>query len=287
MQVPARPQREERGETLLAAEQRRTVVAERGVEQEAGVVGVCGVCEVPGQAADALAFLRGGGGSGGRAGTEAGVDLAFLDIQMPGLGGIELARAVGAAGGDTRVVFTTAFPGYALEGFRVDALDYLLKPISFEEFTQAVGRATAWFGRSSADRDSTDRDSADRDSADRPETPQTVIVKSGYKQFVIALGSIVYIEAIRDYIRIHTVDEAGRAGSVQTLMNLKAVEEMLPADRFARTHRSYIVALDRVVRLGRAHVILDGAATDGTAITIPVSDTYKSTFLKLLAARAL
>ncbi len=213
---------------------------------------------------DALAALRGGG-----------IDLALLDIQMPGLGGIDLARSVIEAGGGARVVFTTAFPDYALEGFRVDALDYLLKPVSFEEFTQAVARATAWFSRGHS----------------QPEDrTQTLMVKSEYKQIVIPLGSIVRIEGTRDYIRIHTLDASGRPSSVQTLMNMGTVERMLPPDRFARIHRSHIVALDRVCRLERGRVVLTVPSPEGTPsppLTLPLSETYKEPFTRALSAHAL
>ncbi len=208
--------------------------------------------------ADALTALRAGG-----------IDLAFLDIQMPGLGGIDLARAVVEAGGTARVVFTTAFPDYALEGFRVDALDYLLKPVSFEEFSQAVARARAWFGRGHTE--------------NTGPGAQTLIVKSDYKQIVIPLASIVRIEGTRDYIRIHTLDASGEAASVQTLMNMGTVERMLPADRFARVHRSHIVSLDRVARLERGRVVL--ATTPPLAL--PLSETYKESFASALSARAL
>ncbi len=217
--------------------------------------------------ADALGLLHALGGDGGR-----GIDLAFIDIQMPGIGGLDLARLVGEVP-ETRVVFTTAFPQYALEGFRVDALDYLLKPISFEEFTRAVGRAAEWFGRDL--------------SSQSPEPPQTLIVKSDYKQFVILLRSIVYIEGIRDYIGIHFVDAAGRPMSVQTLMNMKTIEAMLPKEDFARVHRSYIVALDRIERLERSHVVIESGDTLSGMLSIPVSDTYKASFMRALAARAL
>ena len=231
--------------------------------------------------ADALNLLRARGWDGG-----GGIHLAFLDIHMPGMDGLDLAKAIGKRdrGGETRIVFTTAFPQYALEGFRVEALDYLLKPISFEEFSQSVARAVSWFGRR------VDNGPASRTAnpPDKPQEPQTLIVKSGYKQFVIPLGNIVYIEGIRDHIRIHTRDAAGRTTAVQTLMNLRTVEEMLPADRFARLHRSYIVALDRVKRLERGHAILDYAAEEGSdeAVSLPVSDTYKESFVRALAARA-
>ena len=229
--------------------------------------------------ADALKLLRARGREGGR-----GIDLAFLDIQMPGLGGIDLAKTISAEewSGHTRVVFTTAFPQYALDGFRVDALDYLLKPISFSEFTRAAKRAVDWFDIKRAA-----GNAGSGSASSTPESPQTLIVKSDYKQFVIPTSTITYAEAIRDYIRIHTLDAAGRAGSIQTLMNLKTLEETLPSDRFARVHRSYIVALDRVKRIERRRVILECAGTPYQEVSIPVSDTFKDSFSRALAARAL
>lgn len=216
--------------------------------------------------ADALALLDG-----------YPVDIAFLDIQMPGVNGIEVAKMV-AEGGfatDTRVIFTTAFPQYALEGFRVDALDYLLKPISFTEFTRSVERAVEWFGikRAAAQAAS---------GASQANTPGTLIVKSDYKQFVIPLDTIVYIEGIRDYIRIHTSD----GGAIQTLMNMKRVEEMLPQNRFSRIHRSYIVSLDFVKRIERMHVVFDPIG-GSEAVSVPISDTCKDSFLKALSDRSL
>jgi DNA-binding LytR/AlgR family response regulator len=190
------------------------------------------------------------------------VDLAFLDIQMPGLSGLELSKLVSD---DTRVIFTTAFPQYALEGFRVDALDYLLKPISFEEFSRAVARAREWFSLKRAVQ-----------SGMSEEEPRNLTVKSDYKQYVIPIETIVYIEGIRDYIRIHTDD----GGAIQTLMSLKTAEELLPAGRFARVHRSYIVNVGKVKKIERTNIIFGD-------IAIPISDTYKESFLKLLASRSL
>lgn len=213
------------------------------------------------------------------------IDLAFLDIQMPGLGGIELARTIG---GQTRVVFTTAFPQYALDGFRVDALDYLLKPISFAEFTRSVEKAAEWFRIKRTARQVADITGAGQAIAPYAtgNEPRTLIVRSDYKQFVIPLDSIVYIEGIRDYIRIHTLDADGTARAVQTLMNMKTVEEMLPRRSFARVHRSWIVNLDRIKRIERGHIVFD-AAPGLTPIAVPISDTYKESFLGALAARSL
>jgi DNA-binding LytR/AlgR family response regulator len=190
------------------------------------------------------------------------VDLAFLDIQMPGMNGLELSKQLGE---DTKIIFTTAFPQYALEGFRVDALDYLLKPISFEEFTRAVTRAEEWFSMKRAAQSGTENS-----------TPQNLIVRSDYKQYIIPIDTIVYIEGIRDYIRIHTEE----GGSIQTLMNLKTAEELLPSNCFARVHRSYIVNLEKVIKIERTNIVFGN-------VTIPISDTYKKQFLKLLNARVI
>lgn len=191
------------------------------------------------------------------------VDVAFLDIQMPGLNGLELSKLVGD---DTKVIFTTAFPQYALEGFKVDALDYLLKPISFDEFSRAVARAGEWFSMKRAA----------GSGAVQEEEPHNLIVKSEYKQYIIPIDTIVYIEGIRDYIRIHTDD----GGQIQTLMNLKTAEEMLPSGRFARVHRSYIVNVDKVKKIERTRIVFGD-------VIVPISDTYKDSFLKLLASRSL
>lgn len=219
------------------------------------------------------------------------VDIAFLDIQMPGLGGLEMAKLVGkggagTTGGDTRVIFTTAFPQYALEGFRLEALDYLLKPVSFAEFTRAVERSAEWFAIKRAAQGRNigvgEASSQTAGAQNPPQTPQTLIVRSDYKQFVIPISTIVYIEGIRDYIRIHL--DGGE--SLQTLMNMKTVEGMLPATRFARVHRSYIVNLERVKRIERSRIVLDGPDLSET-ISVPISDTYKEAFSRSLAARSL
>lgn len=221
--------------------------------------------------ADALAALRGGA-----------VDVAFLDIHMPGLSGLDLARAVGRAGVATRVVFTTAFPDYALEGFRVDALDYLLKPVSFDEFSQTVTRARAWFGPGHRYRTEGAGSAVAAVAA-----AKALIVKSRYKQIVIPLANIVRIEGMRDYILIHTIDPSGIPSlPVRTLMNMGTVERLLPAEDFARIHRSHIVALDRVVGVERGYVLLNVPSRCDEPLKLPLSDTCKPYFTRILSARA-
>ncbi|MDE6287441.1 MAG: LytTR family DNA-binding domain-containing protein [Muribaculaceae bacterium] len=177
------------------------------------------------------------------------VDLAVLDIRMPGLSGLELARAADSRG--TAVIFVTAYPDYALEGFRVHAADYLLKPVSFDDFSEAVGRVAARFHSPGS---------------------AFITVRSDYRQLRLQLDDILYIEGLKDYVKIFT---ASRERPVLTLMNLKALENMLPAERFMRTHRSYIVNLDHIRSYDRSAVIVNG-------ISVPVGDTYRSRLIEKL-----
>lgn len=189
-------------------------------------------------------------------------DVVFLDIQMPGINGLELSRRIN---GKAKIVFTTAFEQYAIEGFRVDALDYLLKPFNFSEFSRAAEKARNWFEL---------KRSAQR-TAVPEQAPRSIMVKADYKQYVIPVADIVYIESLRDYINIVTVE-----GCVKTLMSMKSIEELLPEDKFARTHRSYLVNVDRVKTVERSRAVVD-------AYTVPVSDSYKDSLIEKLAAGAL
>ena len=139
--------------------------------------------------------------------------LAFLDIQMPGINGLQLAKEAERAG--VRVVFTTAYPDYALEGFRVNAIDYLLKPISFEEFAKAVERSISAISTISRQENDTDR---------------FLTVRSNYRSIRINYDDIVYIDGLRDYIKLHL---AGHERPILTQMSMKSVEEQLPLDEFA------------------------------------------------------
>lgn len=170
------------------------------------------------------------------------VDLLFLDIQMPQLNGIELSKMVK---GGTRIIFTTAFEQYAIEGFKVDAMDYLLKPISYAEFLKAASKAQRWF------------------SLEKRE-PRSIFVKTDYKMVQVEMCDILYIEGEKDYIRIHTAD----GKSITTLMSIKAIEEHLPPETFLRVHRSFIVNINQIRTIERNRIIFD-------KVFIPISDTYR------------
>ena len=189
------------------------------------------------------------------------VDLAFLDIQMPELNGLELSRLIGHR---TKIVFTTAFEQYAIEGFRVDAVDYLLKPFNYAEFLRAATKAQRLAEL----------------EANRPagqQRPASIFVKSDYKLVQIELRHILYIEGLKDYVRIQTDTPAG---GVLTLMNMKTIEEHLPADTFIRVHRSYIVNIDQIKTIERNRIVFG-------KLYIPISDSYKERFAKMLEKRTL
>ncbi len=185
------------------------------------------------------------------------VDLLFLDIQMPELSGLEYSKMVSP---DTRVVFTTAFEQYAIDGYRVNALDYLLKPISYADFLQAANKAVQWF-----------------ELLQQPKEEITsIFVKSDYKLIQIPLDNILYIEGLKDYIKIY---EEGASKPILSLMSMKAVEELLPASRFMRVHRSFIVQKEKIRVVDRGRIIFGKTY-------IPVSDSYKQAFQEYLDKRS-
>lgn len=186
------------------------------------------------------------------------VDLLFLDIQMPELNGLEFSKMVNP---HTRIVFTTAFGQYAIDGYKVNALDYLLKPISYVDFLQAANKAVQWFELLQQPKDEID----------------SIFVKSEYKLVQIELKNILYIEGLKDYIKIY---EEGNSKPILSLMSMKAMEEMLPASRFMRVHRSYIVQKDKIRIIDRGRIVFGKTY-------IPVSDSYKQTFQEFLDKRAL
>ncbi len=180
-------------------------------------------------------------------------DLAFLDIQMPRMSGLQLAALARDHG--VRVVFVTAYRDFAVEGFRVNAIDYLLKPVSFAEFTDAVDRAAKALVPKAA--------------TNTPEADRFITVRSDYRQIRIDHDDITYIEGLKDYVKIYT---QSRPRPVITQMSLKAVQQALPEAAFMRVHRSFIIAVARVQSFDRSHAGLPGA-------DIPVGDTYRAEFL--------
>ena len=189
------------------------------------------------------------------------VDLLFCDIQMPVLSGMELSRMLPEK---TRIIFTTAFSQYAVEGFKVRALDYLLKPISYEDFLAAALKAKEYFTPSEA--------------VPAAETqPRSIFVKTEYRLQQIELDRISYIEGFKDYVRIHL---DGEAEPVLSLMRLKSLEESLPAPRFVRVHKSYIVQASRIEAIERNHIIIGKER-------IPIGESYQDALFRILSGTAI
>ena len=189
------------------------------------------------------------------------VDLLFCDIQMPGLNGVEFSRMLPA---DTRVIFTTAFSRYAVEGFRVTAVDYLLKPISYADFLAAAQKALEWF-------------ELKRRAGAPADDLRSIFVKTEYRLRQIELERILYIEGLKDYVKIHVEDEPH---PVLSLMSLKSLEEQLPADRFIRVHRSYIVQPAKIRTIERNSIVFGRER-------IPISENYRQAFFDFLSDRSL
>ncbi|HEX2974577.1 MAG TPA: LytTR family DNA-binding domain-containing protein [Bacteroidales bacterium] len=190
---------------------------------------------------------------------EAGnVDLIFADINMPDLSGLDFVKALQKK---PFIVFTTAYSEYAVEGFKVDATDYLLKPFGYNEFLRAANKVKARY---------------DLQNADQPvkpvSAPERIFVKTGYKIVRVELSDIKYIEGMHEYVRIHLQSEK----PVMTLASMKSIEEQLPKDKFLRVHRSYIVNTDKIRTIERNRIVFENS------VYIPVSDQYKARFQEFL-----
>jgi len=197
------------------------------------------------------------------------VDILFLDIQMPELNGLEFSRIVG---GETRIIFTTAFERYAADSYKVNALDYLLKPISYPDFLTAANKALQWF-------EMTRKNTIQFDGIAIPdkEEIESIFVKTEYKLIQIALNKILYIEGLKDYVKIYTEDDNH---PVLSLMSMKTMEEMLPSKNFIRVHRSYIVQAQKIKVIERNRIVFGKTY-------IPISDNYKPRFMEFLSQRSL
>jgi DNA-binding LytR/AlgR family response regulator len=181
------------------------------------------------------------------------VDLLFLDINMPDITGIDLLKSFEEK---PATIFTTAYKKFAYEGYELDAIDYLLKPIDFDRFSKAVNKAVEYY-------------SYKRSS--KPVGEAVIFVRSEYQLIKIELEQIEYIESVEDYLKIHLAT----GYPVMTLMTLKAILEKLPPEKFMRVHRSYVVPLSKIKSFLNRKVKL-------TTAEIPVSDTYIDELRNLL-----
>jgi len=181
------------------------------------------------------------------------VDLLFLDIQMPEITGLSLLKIMKKK---PFVVLTTAYSEYALESYELDVVDYLLKPITFGRFLQAVDKVNARLNTQTVQ----------FEKANAGAVPPYIFVKDGTKLVKVKLEDILYIEGLKDYVTIHT-----RQQKIVSLQRLKLLEDQLPADKFIRIHNSYIVALDAIETIHKNEIHVGQAA-------LPISDSYKKAF---------
>lgn len=192
-------------------------------------------------------------------------DLIFLDIQMPALSGLEFSKMVDPR---TRIIFTTAFNQYALDGYKVNALDYLLKPISYADFLTSAQKAIEWFKiKQQAETTTTDVDSGER--------IDSIYVKSEYKLLRIELDKLLYVEGLKDYVKFHV---EGEKKPILSLMNMKRAEEILPPSQFIRIHRSYIVRKDKIKVIERSRIVFGSER-------IPIGESYKAQLQEYLKIR--
>ena len=186
-------------------------------------------------------------------------DLLFLDIQMPDLNGMELAHMIPPT---TRVIFTTAFKEYAFESYEVSALDFLLKPIRYNKFLAAVEKAKQWYER--------------EPSADDAKSTSLFIRVDGELRNV-TIDNITYVSGMKDYVMFYL---DGESKPLITHLTMKAVEAMLPTDRFLRVHRSYIIAVDKIKKIDRNDCIYIGEEI------IHVPEGYQQAFRSFIETRS-
>ncbi len=197
------------------------------------------------------------------------IDLIFLDIQMPDLNGIELARVLdrGNTTEKPRIIFTTAYNQFALEGYRVDAMDYLLKPFNYEEFIRSAHKALAYF-------ELVNRPAAVATTVTEEEhiDDNYLFLKVEYQLVRVALDDILYIEGLKDYVKVMLKNSEK---ALLSLTSLKSLEEKLPGKRFMRIHRSFIVSLDKISSMNRNAVQIGKT-------NITIGDQYKEGFSQFL-----
>lgn len=185
------------------------------------------------------------------------IDIVFLDIKMPQLTGLELASIIPPS---TQIVFTTAYSEYAIDGFKARAIDYLLKPVSYDDFMRATKKALEIV-----------------QLRRKANCQDVLIVKSDYKLFQIPYSKILYIEGLKDYVKIYI---EGEQRPLMTLVSMKHFEGMLQQSRFLRIHRSYIVNLSKIDRIERMHIVIGHAS-------LPISESYRSQVAEYVNAHSL
>lgn len=190
------------------------------------------------------------------------VDLVFADINMPDLSGVDFVRSMVVR---PMVIFTTAYSEYAVEGFKLDAVDYLLKPFGFADFSRAAAKANSLYELRHNRRPA---EAEEPETEAEPKDKEYISVKADYKVSLVRIADIVYLESEGEYVRMHLAD----GSTITTLFRLKNMEAALPSDTFLRVHRSYIVNLRSIKSYVRGRIFLND--TD----YVPIGENYKEAF---------
>lgn len=196
------------------------------------------------------------------------IDLMFVDINMPGLNGMDFVRSLD---NPPAVIFTTAYSEYAVDGYKVNAVDYLLKPYSQKDLEAAADKARRRIGQEQEEQGfvPTTGNAIPQDGV--------LFVKNDYRISRIRIDDIRYVESMGEYVRIFV---EGQDRAIMPLLAMKRIEEVLPADRFMRVHRSFIVNLSKIEEISRLRIIFGD-------VYIPIGDSYKQRFLDYINARSL
>jgi len=181
------------------------------------------------------------------------IDLLFTDIEMPDLSGVELVRSLEQK---PFVIFTTAYENYALQGYELDVVDYLVKPIRFERFLKAVNKANNLYNL--------------KHQFETKRPTEYLTIKVEYKTVKILFGDILYVEGLKDYVKIFT-----NKTMYLTRLNLKGIERKLPVSDFFRIHRSYIIALSKIESYQKSQITIADKS-------IPIGDSYRDKFLDIV-----
>jgi len=187
------------------------------------------------------------------------VDLLFLDIEMPGLNGLGLLKNYPYQP-KPMVIFITAYRKYALEGYELDVLDYLIKPVPFERFLKAANKALEYHGL------------RQKETGPLAPSPGYIFVQSEYKLTKILLQDILYIEGLGNYIKIH-LDSTSRP--ILSKLSMKAIGDKLPADKFIRVHKSFVISIDKITAAQNDNITL-------REVEIPLSRSYREVFFKVI-----
>ena len=190
------------------------------------------------------------------------VDVMFVDINMPDIDGVQFVRSLVHP---PMVVFTTAYSEYAIDGFRLDAVDYLLKPIAFDDFLKASNKLNRVYSMNNSAQPAVEQD--------EEVCRDCLYVKSDYRMLRVPVDSIIYVESMSEYVRIFV---EGNAKPIVSLMSMKKIEEALPKNSFMRVHRSYLVNLDKIKEVAKMRIVYEGN------VYVPIGDMYKENFFEYI-----